>query len=418
MKHLYFPVAVGFLMSAASLSAKSVEETVVINFDDMAIGTQINTQNGGPNAKITVQAAPGTGHGNAINFTSDNGDGAAWYTNARLVDVAAPEGYTLGDLKRITFDLYRTNTHGKPFIDLARQSKTEFEAKDNKELNTWFTVDVDMDTDLEGSELKEKLASIALNSKFDVSMGVFPGSDYWVDNVTLYFSREVEETWPIADFENDEYGTTYAMTGGGKAVVEDDPDGVSGKALHICADGETPAAWSTPKFHVVLPEGKTLGDYKGIVFDIKAPQSSGLYGGGIRMEVAGVAANNPGSAGADFGCVDNVWKRGGIRIMFDGSATNPNQNIEFTDEQKKLNEFDIVAGTTSGAADYYMDNLAFIVKEGGQTGIADTVIAVEPAVYEVYNLMGIRVMKTADKADIHTLPAGLYIVNGKKYLVK
>ncbi len=248
-------------------------------------------------------------------------------------------------------------------------------------------------------------------------MGVFPGSDYWVDNVTLYFSREVEDLLPIADFENDELGTTYPMTGGGKAVVEDDPDGVSGKVLHICADGETPAAWSTPKFHVVLPEGKTLGDYKGIVFDLKAPRSSGLYGGGIRMEVAGVTTDYPGSAGVDFGCVDNVWKRGGIRFMFDGSATNPNHNIEFTDEQKKLNEFDVVAGTTSGAADYHMDNLSLIANPVS-TAIDNIITEAEPTVYEVYNLMGIRVMKTADKADIRTLPAGIYIVNGKKYLVK
>ena len=40
----------------------------------------------------------------------------------------------------------------------------------------------------------------------------------------------------ICDFENDELGKAYGMTGGSQAVVENDPDGKSGKALHVGTD--------------------------------------------------------------------------------------------------------------------------------------------------------------------------------------
>lgn len=38
--------------------------------------------------------------------------------------------------------------------------------------------------------------------------------------------------------------------------------------------------------------------------------------------------------------------------------------------------------------------------------------------YEVYNAQGIRLLSTASKAQVKTLPAGLYIVNGQKVIVK
>ena len=49
----------------------------------------------------------------------------------------------------------------------------------------------------------------------------------------------------ICDFENDELGTAYGMTGGSQAVVENDPDGKSGKALHVGTD-DNKAVYSHP----------------------------------------------------------------------------------------------------------------------------------------------------------------------------
>lgn len=38
--------------------------------------------------------------------------------------------------------------------------------------------------------------------------------------------------------------------------------------------------------------------------------------------------------------------------------------------------------------------------------------------YKVYNLQGSLVKVTSDKAELNSLPAGLYIINGKKVMVK
>lgn len=64
----------------------------------------------------------------------------------------------------------------------------------------------------------------------------------------------------ICDFENDELGTSYEMTNGSQAVVENDPDGKTGKTLHIGTESNK-ANNSFPVLNVKLPEGRKLGDY-------------------------------------------------------------------------------------------------------------------------------------------------------------
>ena len=45
----------------------------------------------------------------------------------------------------------------------------------------------------------------------------------------------------------------------------------------------------------------------------------------------------------------------------------------------------------------------------------DVIETSETAVYNVYNLTGIRILSTKDKSRLNSLPHGLYIINGKKY---
>ena len=113
----------------------------------------------------------------------------------------------------------------------------------------------------------------------------------------------------LTDFESDELGKTYPMTGGSVSTVEEDPDGESGHVLHVGAEGNV-AAYSLPTFEVTMPEGKTLAHLKMVVFDIKAPGSGGLYGAGLRLTIEGteMAYGNCTS----FGCEDNKWGRGQI----------------------------------------------------------------------------------------------------------
>ncbi|MDY4406132.1 MAG: hypothetical protein SPE55_03585, partial [Sodaliphilus sp.] len=50
------------------------------------------------------------------------------------------------------------------------------------------------------------------------------------------------------------------------------------------------------------------------------------------------------------------------------------------------------------------------------SGIEDIVSDTDSG-YIVYNLNGIRVLKTANKSDLESLPKGVYIVNNKKVAI-
>ena len=52
------------------------------------------------------------------------------------------------------------------------------------------------------------------------------------------------------------------------------------------------------------------------------------------------------------------------------------------------------------------------------SGVESIAIPEKAEVYRVYNLSGVKVLETKTASDINTLPRGIYVVNGKKYLVK
>lgn len=54
---------------------------------------------------------------------------------------------------------------------------------------------------------------------------------------------------------------------------------------------------------------------------------------------------------------------------------------------------------------------------GDSVGV-EFVAADENGVYNVFNMAGVKVMTTADAADFTTLPAGIYIINGKKIAIR
>lgn len=87
----------------------------------------------------------------------------------------------------------------------------------------------------------------------------------------------------------------------------------------------------------------------------------------------------------------------------------------------KLTKFNISVGFFPCLNQCYVDNVKLWFQKSGaggdESGIADIVAPAEEG-YTVYNLQGIRVLKTMDKNAVSNLPAGLYIVNGKKYIIK
>ncbi|MDE5555329.1 MAG: hypothetical protein K2J10_09140, partial [Muribaculaceae bacterium] len=58
------------------------------------------------------------------------------------------------------------------------------------------------------------------------------------------------------------------------------------------------------------------------------------------------------------------------------------------------------------------------VKVSKATSGIENIICGENGTADVYNLQGIRVARQAKAADVNALPAGIYVVNGQKVIVK
>lgn len=150
------------------------------------------------------------------------------------------------------------------------------------------------------------------------------------------------------NFESDNVGKVYPMTGNSTAVVELDPKGGGSKVLHV-GNAATPASQSFPKIDVTLPAGIKLGNCSQVALDILAPGSGGLFGSGMRLGVNNRTLTVYGSP-SSFGAADNQWLTGGKVIL-------PIANMNLTAEEKELTSFTLVFGSGTGSGNYYMDNI-------------------------------------------------------------
>lgn len=125
-------------------------------------------------------------------------------------------------------------------------------------------------------------------------------------------------TTKLFNFENDAIGTTYPMTGNSSAIVEEDPAGESGHVLHV-GTNDVKAAYSYPKFHVVLPAGRKLGDYVRLNIDLRFVGTDGIWGQGLRVLINGTEFN-VGKNGNDFCDGGDKWKREGTINLKDATA--------------------------------------------------------------------------------------------------
>ena len=171
-----------------------------------------------------------------------------------------------------------------------------------------------------------------------------------IEPIIIPFTPEKGKT-VICDFENDELGTVYGMTGGSQAVVEIDPDGKSGKVLHIGTDDDK-AVYSHPKFNVKLPEGRKLGDYVNLTIDMRIVNNDGLWGAGMRVFINGQEFDI-GTNAQGLGCNSNTWNRGAI-IRFDSDKA---PGFIMPESLKNLTEFELSVGSASGGAQYFLDNI-------------------------------------------------------------
>ena len=166
---------------------------------------------------------------------------------------------------------------------------------------------------------------------------------------------------PLFDFENDELGKTYPMTNGSTAFVDEDPEGKTGHVLHIGTD-ENKAANSFPILHVVLPEGRKLGDYVRLIVDMRVVKDHGIWGQGIFVLINGTEYNLGTNAHGFIGGGDK-WIRGGIINLKDASLT---PGCVLPESLADLTEFDLGFGTKSGGAQYYLDKIVMEYETSGK----------------------------------------------------
>lgn len=167
-------------------------------------------------------------------------------------------------------------------------------------------------------------------------------------------------TTKLFNFENDAIGTSYPMTGNSSAVVEEDPTGESGHVLHV-GTNDVKAAYSYPKFHVVLPAGRKLGDYVRLNIDLRFVGTDGIYGTGLRVFIQGQEFNL-GTNGATFCGAGDKWKREGTINLKDDTAPG----LVVPESFGSLTEFDLAIGSASAGAQFYIDNISMDYEVSGK----------------------------------------------------
>ena len=334
--------------------------TKLFNFDSDAIGKTYPMTG---NSSATVEEDPAGESGHVLHVGTNDVKANDSYAKLHVV---LPSGRILGDYVRLNIDLRHVGTDGiwgngmKVLIN-----GTKFDLGTNADAlgvanNTWkrgITIKLN-DAAAPGFVMPESLKSL---TEFDLSVGSQSGAaQYFLDNLSMDYEVSGKGN-TVINFEDDNLGTAYPMTNGGKNEVVTDPDGESGKVLQIVHANQ-----SFPKFHVKLKEGMTLGNYTGVAMDMRL--NAGQYGAGMRIVINGTTFEF-GRSAADYGFSggQNVWKRGGIYVKFVKEGTYnalgekvPVGTIEIPNSMKDLteiNEFSL--GSASGDWDAYIDNLSF-----------------------------------------------------------
>ncbi len=334
------------LIAPTRIPIESESGTTKFDLEDMALGTTLPMTG---NGSATVVTDPDGVSGNVLYI------GDAANSSYPKIPITLPEGRKLGDYVHVTID-FRGPGSGGLYGQGMRMAINDLPVTGGWGGPSTFGCPGDVWgrglIKLELSRLNLTEAQRALTS-FDLIIGSqTSAADYYIDNVSMYYETTVSGTIEVANFESDALDTSYPMfydsgsNGTGWAKVENDPKGGAGKVLHIGG----PAIQAHAKFHVVLPEGRRLGEMVKLTMDMSATGTTGLYGGGMRLGINDGPLTVFMSAG-EFGVPgDGTWGRGLVNMEF--------ANLNLTEAQKQLTEFDVIAGSATGSGDYWIDNVS------------------------------------------------------------
>lgn len=344
-------------------------KTVICDFENDELGTAYDMTGG---SQAVVENDPEGKSGKVLHVGTE--DNKAAYSHPKF-HVVLPTGHTLGNYVSLSFDMRIVNQDGlwgagmKVFIN-----GQEFSVGTNAQgigcnPNTWNRgASISLTTDqAPGFIVPDGLKDL---TEFELAIGsASGGAQYYLDNITMTY--EIGSGVTKINFDNDEAGKTYPMTGNSQAVVEDDPlgDG-SGKVLHVGTSSSL-CNYSYPKFNVKLQEGYSLGSYSGISLDMYLIDGKGKYGSGMRVVINGQEFNT-GKGPSAYGCPDNAWGRQVIYIPFiKEGEENPGGAIEIPNSMKDLTEIELAIGSGSGEWHAYIDNIN-LYWEGDDTIIEKT----------------------------------------------
>ena len=341
-----------------------VGRTLLFNFEDDEIGTaypmsgnssaEVTTDPDDPNKKVLLV-------GRADEFAN--------YSYAKL-HVKLPEGRKLGDYVSLEFDMRVVDSHGiygagmRVFIngqEFAVGTNADGMGCKPNQWNRGAVIKMN-DATAPGFEMSAGLFEL---TEFDLQVGTASGEAYYyLDNI--YMNYEVGNGTTVINFDNDEVGKTYPMTGNSSATVDVDPTDPNNKVLRIGTPSDA-SSHSYPKFTVQLQPGRTLKDYTGITLDMYIVNAMGIYGDGVRVIINDVEWNS-GKGPAAFGCPDNAWGRGMIYIPFG----NGEGGMPIPAGMEELTEITLAVGAGSGSWHGYIDNISLSWK------MDDTIIEKTP----------------------------------------
>ncbi|GHT17097.1 hypothetical protein FACS189429_0480 [Bacteroidia bacterium] len=233
----------------------------------------------------------------------------------------------------------------------------------------------------------------------------------------------------ILDFEADAVGAAYPYIAwtpaegqpeNANAVVAANPSG-TGNALHF-----TSANWNSyPKFAVTLPDNKTVGDIEKITLDIYFGEDGSSDQNSYKHFDLFV-----GTAGASFTPNIVTFSTGDLvasdarGVWLSKQIVIPEAFATYHTDLLTLNAFDLGLGLLVESADYYLDNISFILKE--ETAVHNTaannlkVFAAANTLFvseradnvQIFDLNGKLAAQAANTASVNiaALPKGMYVV--------
>lgn len=475
-KKSFSTLALGTMLAFAA-NAETVEATYTFSFADYAVGTMFNTNGGGQNPGIAVVENPVEGdEGNVLMVSGQDGVSeetglAYWNTLARIPSISLPKGFNLSQIVMIEAEYMTTQEDNVPFYVKIKPSSDGGWAPDWTDplacgdapvVGEWNIAVYDPQEFVYNADGENNKKA----SSFGFAFGCQGSTNYYVKSFTFYLEKEMTQrefdeealdkttaACTEINFDNLEEGPQGNIGSNGGScnradmIVDLGPEGYNNKCMHTIYGGYTPIF----VYNINAPEGYTFDDLRLLEYDLYETEEAGVdctnqnsfpgKNGAPKLKVksrpwdldnngeANECGNSPLPTTNEWHHVEFLpsalpFMTRNFQIN-EGTEEEPVMvDVTWTPEQLreemgKLTTFAVSLGFFPCLNQCYVDNVKlWFQKSLAQSAIIDVKADKEVEGVTVYNLQGICVLRSADKDAAANLPAGLYIINGKKVLVK